>query len=126
MIRTVRPHQWVKNLFVLAPVVFAKHLTHPSIIKGALGAFAIFCMLAGAIYTLNDLVDVEADRSHPTKSLRPVASGDVSLPTARLMGTMLPVAGLAVAAATGRWQPRIRNGPPSWAPLFRCLLRLLF
>ncbi|MCC6555292.1 MAG: decaprenyl-phosphate phosphoribosyltransferase [Polyangiaceae bacterium] len=85
MIRTLRPHQWVKNLFVLAPVVFAKHLTHPSIIKSALGAFAIFCLLAGAVYTLNDLVDAEADRVHPVKRHRPIASGRVPVAVAKAM-----------------------------------------
>ncbi len=85
IVRTVRPHQWVKNLFVLAPVVFAKHLTHPSIILGALGAFAIFCLIAGAIYTLNDLLDVEADRVHPVKRNRPIASGAVPPRVAKVM-----------------------------------------
>lgn len=84
-IRTLRPHQWVKNLFVLAPVVFAKHLTHPSIIKSALGAFGVFCLLAGAVYTLNDLVDVEADRVHPVKRHRPIASGRVPVHVAKAM-----------------------------------------
>lgn len=96
MIRTLRPHQWVKNLFVLAPVVFAKNLTHPSIIKSALGAFAIFCLLAGAIYTLNDLVDVKADRVHPVKRYRPIASGRVPIPVAKAMA-----AGLVVIALGG-------------------------
>ena len=76
----MRPHQWVKNLFVLAPVVFAKSLTRPEVIKGGLGAFAIFCLLASAIYTLNDLVDVEADRVHPVKRTRPIAAGVVPIP----------------------------------------------
>ena len=89
MVRTIRPHQWVKNLFVLAPVVFAKHLTHPSIIKGAVGAFGIFCLLAGAIYTLNDLLDVEADRHHPVKRYRPIASGVVPLGVAKVMVVVL-------------------------------------
>lgn len=85
LIRTLRPHQWVKNLFVLAPLVFAKHLTHPSIIKGGIGAFGIFCLLAGAIYTLNDLVDAEADRIHPVKRHRPIASGAVPVTAAKVM-----------------------------------------
>lgn len=96
MIRTLRPHQWVKNLFVLAPVVFAKHLTHPSIIKSALGAFAIFCLLAGAVYTLNDLVDVKADRVHPVKRYRPIASGRVPITVAQAMA-----AGLVLIALGG-------------------------
>lgn len=96
MIRTLRPHQWVKNLFVLAPVVFAKHLTHPSIIKSAVGAFAIFCLLAGAVYTLNDLVDVKADRIHPVKRFRPIASGRVPIGVAQAMA-----AGLVLIALGG-------------------------
>jgi 4-hydroxybenzoate polyprenyltransferase len=92
-IRTIRPHQWVKNLFVLAPVVFAKHLTHPSIIKSALGAFGVFCLLAGAVYTLNDLVDAKADRVHPVKRHRPIASGRVPIPVAKvLLGVLIVVA----------------------------------
>jgi len=85
MVREVRPHQWVKNCFVLAPVVFAKHLTHPSIIKSAIGAFGVFCLLSGAIYTLNDIVDVKADRVHPVKRFRPIASGQVPVPLAKAM-----------------------------------------
>jgi 4-hydroxybenzoate polyprenyltransferase len=98
MIRTVRPHQWVKNLFVLAPVVFAKHLTHPSIIKAALGAFAVFCLLAGATYTINDLVDAEADRHHPRKKDRPIASGRVPIPLAKAMVVVLVAVALGGAA----------------------------
>ena len=85
MVRTVRPHQWVKNAFVLAPVVFAKHLTHPSIIKSAVGAFGVFCLLSGAVYTLNDIVDEKADRVHPVKRFRPIASGQVPVPLAKAL-----------------------------------------
>jgi 4-hydroxybenzoate polyprenyltransferase len=97
MLRTIRPHQWVKNLFVLAPVVFAKHLTHPSIIIGAIGAFGVFCLLAGAVYTLNDLVDVEADRSHPVKRARPIASGAVPVRVAKAMVVLLVAIAMVVA-----------------------------
>lgn len=103
MIRTMRPHQWVKNLFVLAPVVFAKHLTHPSVIKSAIGAFAIFCLLAGSIYTLNDILDVEADRVHPVKRHRPIASGRVPLPVARAMVVVL-LAICVIGALMGPWR----------------------
>jgi decaprenyl-phosphate phosphoribosyltransferase len=96
-IRTVRPHQWVKNLFVIAPVVFAKHLTHPSIIKSALGAFGVFCLLTGAVYTINDLVDVKADRVHPVKRFRPIASGRVPVPVAKVMAAALVVVALGGA-----------------------------
>ena len=88
LIKTVRPHQWVKNLFVLAPVVFHKNLVTTSEQTGdfqlnltvfghALLGTMVFCLLAGAVYTINDLVDVEADRVHPVKRNRPIASGAV-------------------------------------------------
>ena len=68
---------------LLAPVVFAKELTRPSFILAALGAFAVFCLLAGAVYTLNDIVDAPADRVHPVKRRRPIASGRVPVPVAK-------------------------------------------
>jgi decaprenyl-phosphate phosphoribosyltransferase len=87
LIKTVRPHQWVKNVFVLAPIVFDKDLVSqtaggdPSLnlrVTGmALLGTMVFCLLAGAVYTINDLVDVEADRIHPVKRNRPIASGAV-------------------------------------------------
>jgi decaprenyl-phosphate phosphoribosyltransferase len=98
MLRSMRPHQWVKNLFVLAPVVFAKELTRTSFIVAALGAFAVFCLLAGAVYTLNDLVDAPADRVHPVKRFRPVASGRVPIPVAKAMVVVLVIAALGGAA----------------------------
>jgi 4-hydroxybenzoate polyprenyltransferase len=101
MIRTMRPHQWVKNLFVLAPVVFAKELTSPAFIISALSAFAVFCLLAGAVYTLNDLVDAPADRIHPVKRHRPIASGRVPVPVARVMVVVLVLGSLGSAAIAG-------------------------
>lgn len=76
--RTMRPRQWVKNVFVLAPVIFAQELNDPVVVLGALAGFACFSLLASAVYVLNDLVDVEADRAHPVKCSRPIASGAVS------------------------------------------------
>ncbi len=96
MVRQVRPSQWVKNVFVLAPLVFAKHLTHPSVLLSAAGAFGVFCLLAGAVYTMNDLVDAEADRVHPVKRRRPIASGRVPVPVAKGM-----VVGLLIVAFGG-------------------------
>ena len=87
LIKTIRPHQWVKNVFVLAPMFFDKDLVSqatngdPSLnlrVTGmALLGAAVFCLLAGAVYTINDLVDVEADRIHPVKRNRPIANGTV-------------------------------------------------
>ncbi|MFO0618425.1 MAG: UbiA prenyltransferase family protein [Polyangiaceae bacterium] len=103
MIREVRPSQWVKNTFVLAPVVFAKQITHSSVIVSAVGAFGVFCILSGAVYTLNDLVDVEADRAHPVKRKRPIASGQVPPTLAKVMLAVLLVVGLT-GAWIGPWQ----------------------
>ncbi|MFO0587386.1 MAG: decaprenyl-phosphate phosphoribosyltransferase [Polyangiaceae bacterium] len=103
VIRTVRPQQWVKNLFVLAPVVFAKNLTHPSIITRGLGAFGIFCLLAGAVYTMNDIVDVEADRAHPVKRFRPIASGRVPINVAKVLAVVLVLAALIGSIPGGPW-----------------------
>jgi 4-hydroxybenzoate polyprenyltransferase len=94
----MRPEQWVKNAFVLAPVVFSKHLTHPSIITSAVGAFGVFCLLASAVYTVNDIVDLEADRVHPKKKHRPIASGRVPISLAKALAVLLVVVGLAGAA----------------------------
>ena len=99
MIRTVRPQQWVKNLFVLAPLVFAKHLTESALIRTGLGAFAVFCLLAGAVYTLNDLVDAKSDRLHPVKRFRPIASGRVPVAWAKGMAAGLVVVALGGGAA---------------------------
>lgn len=74
----MRPHQWVKNLFVLAPLVFAKELFDRPMVLRSLVGFASFSMLASAVYILNDLMDLEADRQHPVKKERPIASGAVS------------------------------------------------
>jgi decaprenyl-phosphate phosphoribosyltransferase len=103
VIQTLRPQQWVKNAFVLAPIVFAKHLTHPSIIKRGLGAFGIFCLLAGAVYTMNDIVDVEADRAHPRKRHRPIAAGHVPIRVAKVLAVTLVVVSLVASIPGGPW-----------------------
>lgn len=97
LIRTMRPHQWVKNVFVLAPVFFAKDIFDPGLLKRAGGAFAVFCLLAGAVYTINDIVDAPADRIHPVKRHRPIASGRVTIPLAKALAVILFV--LAMAGA---------------------------
>jgi 4-hydroxybenzoate polyprenyltransferase len=101
LVRTMRPHQWVKNLFVLAPLVFAQELLHLSKAVRALAGFAVFCLLAGGVYILNDLVDVEADRQHPVKRHRPIASGEVSEREAKVALAVVAIVALAGALALG-------------------------
>ncbi|GMV15441.1 MAG: decaprenyl-phosphate phosphoribosyltransferase [Polyangiaceae bacterium] len=103
VIKTIRPHQWVKNVFVLAPVVFAKEIFDPLLLWRAAAAFFAFCLLAGAVYTMNDLADVEADRQHPVKRFRPIASGRVPIPAARALAVALVIGALA-GSAFRSWQ----------------------
>jgi 4-hydroxybenzoate polyprenyltransferase len=94
--RLARPKQWTKNGFVLAGVVFAEEAFSASSVLNALIAFAAFCMLSGAVYAFNDVLDIEEDRKHPLKRLRPVASGDVPVPAAVAFSVALVAAGLAL------------------------------
>ena len=89
--RLLRPRQWVKNVFVLAPLIFAGEFLHPESIKTSLLAFALFCVASSATYIVNDLHDIERDRRHPTKSrTRPLAAGKVTVPAAfTLLGCLL-------------------------------------
>lgn len=97
LIRTMRPHQWVKNLFVLAPLVFAKELFAWHMVLRSVIGFASFSLLASAVYILNDLMDVEADRAHPVKKSRPIASGAVSEDMAKGAFVSLVIGSLAAA-----------------------------
>jgi decaprenyl-phosphate phosphoribosyltransferase len=96
---TVRPHQWVKNVFVLAPVVFAKEIFDPPLLIRAAAAFLGFCLLAGAVYSMNDIADIASDRQHPVKRQRPIAAGRVPLAWAKLLAVGLVVVALAGAFA---------------------------
>jgi 4-hydroxybenzoate polyprenyltransferase len=95
----LRPHQWLKNLFVFAGLLFGHAWQSPERLTQALTAFVAFCLLASAVYVLNDLIDRDADRLHPRKKHRPLAAGTLSLHTARLIGIVCLSAGCALALA---------------------------
>ena len=97
ILQTIRPHQWVKNVFVLAPVVFAREIFEVALLTRAIGAFAVFCLLSGAVYAMNDLADIEADRRHPVKRCRPIPSGRVPEAWAKALTIGLVVVGLGGA-----------------------------
>ena len=78
-IQLLRPLQWLKNTFVFAPIFFSNNLLKPDFFWPTLVIFASFCLISSAIYCFNDLRDVEADRLHPKKCKRPIASGAVSI-----------------------------------------------
>ena len=87
--KLIRPKQWVKNFFVFAPLIFAKELFHSGPFFTALKAFVAFCLTASAVYIINDIADVEADRAHPEKKARPLAAGTISLSQAFLLLLLL-------------------------------------
>jgi decaprenyl-phosphate phosphoribosyltransferase len=95
LLKTIRPHQWVKNLFVAAALVFSRHLTNGEYVLRTAIAVLAFCMLSGAVYAFNDVRDVEADRAHPTKKNRPIASGALSERAALTASIVLAVIALA-------------------------------
>jgi 4-hydroxybenzoate polyprenyltransferase len=89
-IRLLRPAQWLKNGFVIAPLIFSRSFVSPSAVAHSLAAFAIFCGAASAGYIINDIFDRESDRAHPIKRLRrPIASGEISVRAAVTIVTIL-------------------------------------
>jgi len=104
LLRESRPKQWLKNVLVFAAPGAAGVLDEGDNLLLTVLAFVSFCFAASGIYIWNDLLDVEADRRHPTKRLRPIAAGELSIGAARIAGVAFPIIALALAAATGRWQ----------------------
>jgi 4-hydroxybenzoate polyprenyltransferase len=100
VIVSLRPRQWVKNLFVFAALIFS-HRLFTADAAVALGAFVVFCALSGVIYLLNDVADRERDRAHPKKRFRPVASGALSVPAALAAAAVLGAASLVASAWFG-------------------------
>ena len=103
LLRLARPKQWVKNVLVFAAPGAAGVLQHADDLAKTVLAFVAFCLAASGTYYLNDAADVEADRHHPTKRFRPVASGAVPVTLARVLGVVLVAAGILVGFATGSW-----------------------
>jgi decaprenyl-phosphate phosphoribosyltransferase len=103
LLRALRPQQWIKNLFVAAPLAFARHLGEPAYIARTALAVLAFCVLSGAVYVFNDVRDLDADRGHPTKRFRPIAAGEISTRAALMWAAVLGVASLA-ACLVLRWQ----------------------
>ncbi len=92
-----RPRQWTKNVFVLAPVLFSESIGKPANLLSAGIAFVCFCFWSSSVYCLNDVLDAKADRQHPRKRQRPIASGRVSSVLATMLGIGLAVLGGIIA-----------------------------
>jgi 4-hydroxybenzoate polyprenyltransferase len=97
VITSMRPEQWTKNLLVFAALIFGHRLFDPAALGRSLAAFLIFCMLASAVYLFNDVSDREADRRHPLKKRRPIASGEISPAAAMTVAGVLGAVSLAAA-----------------------------
>jgi 4-hydroxybenzoate polyprenyltransferase len=101
IVQNLRPRQWTKNLILLAGVIFAQQLNDPASVLRSVAAVLVFCLASGAVYIFNDLVDVEQDRLHPYKRLRPIASGRLPVPVAWRVWLGLVVLCLAAATLLG-------------------------
>jgi 4-hydroxybenzoate polyprenyltransferase len=101
-VRSLRPAQWAKNVFVLAPAVFAHELDDRTLLLRAALAFVAFCAGASAVYLVNDLRDRAEDRLHPLKRLRPIAAGELPVAVAAIAAGGLGAAALALALTLGR------------------------
>lgn len=97
----MRPKQWVKNCFVLAALVFSRHLFEPHYLARTAAAFAAFCLISSATYVFNDIFDLERDRHHPVKRNRPLPSGTISPASAGVFGVFLTVLGVVASVPLG-------------------------
>ena len=98
--KMVRPHQYIKNLLVFFPLFFAKKITDLALLQSAVLAFISFCFAASTIYIFNDIRDIEKDKVHPKKKLRPIASGAVSIKAAVITDIIFLVTALSAAFFT--------------------------
>lgn len=98
LVALMRPHQWLKNVFVFAGLVFSQAWGHGPLVLRILTAFAAFCCISSLVYILNDWRDRASDAQHPTKCRRPLASSAVSVPAALALAALLLVAGIWLAA----------------------------
>ncbi len=89
LFKTMRPRQWAKNVFIFAALVFDKQLLNTDSFSRTLAGFALFCLISSSVYIFNDLADVEADRQHPEKKNRPIASGTLPVSAAWIAGIVL-------------------------------------
>ena len=98
LIAACRPRQWTKNLLVYASALFSFQL-HPSIWWASTEALLAFCLISSAVYLLNDVIDRQADRAHPSKCRRPIAAGALPVPIALIAAALIAILSLAVGAS---------------------------
>ncbi|MEX2117770.1 MAG: decaprenyl-phosphate phosphoribosyltransferase [Bacteroidota bacterium] len=116
--KLIRPRQWVKNLFLFAPLIFSKHLFEEGYLATEALGFAVFCLLSSGVYVINDITDREADRLHPLKKTRPIASGHIS-PRQGFGISFVLLSGAAVVAS-------FLNGPFQVAAILYFVLNVMY
>ncbi len=119
----MRPEQWLKNGFVLAPIVFSGLIGDPDAWLRTVLAVAAFCAASSAVYLVNDVIDREADRSHPIKKNRAIASGEVSVATALSVAVVLVAAAAVVSVWLGGWFPAVLAAYVVLVLLYSALLK---
>lgn len=97
LLKTMRPKQWAKNIFILAAIVFDRKLFQFDALWHTVATFIAFCLISSTIYLINDLVDIEKDRQHPTKCRRPLPSGQLKPIVALVAAIVIPVVVLPAA-----------------------------
>src|SRR5665811_904935 len=103
-IKTGRPQEWIKNVFVFAGLLFSGKFNDGGAVTEAVLAFVAFCGISSAGYYVNDLLDVELDRKHPKKRFRPLAAGELSGGAAKTIAPLLAIGAIALAFATVNWE----------------------
>ena len=96
IIKLLRPHQYIKNLFVFAPLLFSFSFNADDTLSTTV-VFILFSLIASSIYVFNDLMDIEEDKTHPKKKFRPLASGEISSSTAKILIVLLSTLSLGFA-----------------------------
>jgi 4-hydroxybenzoate polyprenyltransferase len=101
ILRSMRPKQWAKNVFIFAALVFDRQLFGPEALLRTLAGFGLLCLISSAVYLLNDIADLEADQQHPTKRFRPIASGQLPVSMARWLTLAMAVIALTLGFQLG-------------------------
>lgn len=103
LLKTMRPRQWPKNAFVFVALFFDAKVLDPVYLARTLAAFVLLCLMSSAVYLMNDLSDIEADRQHPTKRLRPLPAGQLN-PTVAAIAAVLFAVGSLIAGYFLAWE----------------------
>jgi len=91
LIKSMRPKQWVKNIFIFAALIFDVKLFDPHYLAQTVAGFVLLCLVSGTVYIINDLADIEKDRQHPRKRNRPIASGQLGTRPATVAAILIPL-----------------------------------